>query len=126
MTAYFIIVVVDKKTNTDKVWICESVGKLKGVRQLAIAKMNELRFTRLLIFSFMFVIVARCLFEASDKFMIWLSKLTGEPSFFFQGPQESKKSVSFKILREKGGQTEVFNRNVETLLHHLPNSFHDK
>ena len=32
-----------KKTNTDKVWICESVGKLKGVGQLEIAKMNELR-----------------------------------------------------------------------------------
>ena len=32
-----------KKTNTDKVWLCESVGKLKGVGQLAIAKMNELR-----------------------------------------------------------------------------------
>ena len=32
-----------KKTNTDKVWLCESVGKLKGVGQVAIAKMNELR-----------------------------------------------------------------------------------
>ena len=34
---------MDKKTNTDKVWLCESVGKLKGVGQLEIAKMNELR-----------------------------------------------------------------------------------
>ena len=32
-----------KKINTDKVWLCESIGKLKGVVQLAIAKMNELR-----------------------------------------------------------------------------------
>ena len=32
-----------KKTNTDKVWLCESVGNLKGVGQLAIAKTNELR-----------------------------------------------------------------------------------
>ena len=32
-----------KKTTTDKVWLCESVGKPKGVGQLAIAKMNELR-----------------------------------------------------------------------------------
>ena len=31
-----------KKPTTDKVWLCESVGKLKGVGQLAIAKMNEL------------------------------------------------------------------------------------
>ena len=30
------------KTNTDKVWLCESVGKLKGVGHLVIAKMNEL------------------------------------------------------------------------------------
>ena len=34
---------MDKKTKTGKVWICESVGKLKGVGQLARAKMNELR-----------------------------------------------------------------------------------
>ena len=31
-----------RNTKTDKVWICESVGKLKGVGQLATAKMNEL------------------------------------------------------------------------------------
>ena len=31
------------KKNTDKVWLCESVGKLKGVGHLAIEKMNELR-----------------------------------------------------------------------------------
>ena len=30
------------KKNTYKVWICESVGKLKGVGHLARAKMNEL------------------------------------------------------------------------------------
>ena len=34
---------MDKKTNTEKVWLYESVGKLKGVGQLAITKMNELR-----------------------------------------------------------------------------------
>ena len=32
-----------KRTTTDKVWLCESVGKLKGVGHLEIAKMNELR-----------------------------------------------------------------------------------
>ena len=32
-----------KKPTTYKVWLCESVGKLKGVGQLAIEKMNELR-----------------------------------------------------------------------------------
>ena len=31
------------KIYIDKVWICESVGKIKGVGQLAIAKMDELR-----------------------------------------------------------------------------------
>ena len=31
------------KTNTDKIWLCESVGKLKGVVHLATATMNELR-----------------------------------------------------------------------------------
>ena len=31
-----------KKKKTDKVWLCESVGKLKGVGQLTKAEMNEL------------------------------------------------------------------------------------
>ena len=43
MTAYSVIAAVDKNNNKDKVWLCESVGKLKGVGQPAIAKMNELR-----------------------------------------------------------------------------------
>ena len=32
-----------EKTKTGKVWICESVGKLKGVGHLGKAKMNKLR-----------------------------------------------------------------------------------
>ena len=40
--AYFIIVTIYQKTNTDKVWFCESVGKLKGVGQHAKAKIIEL------------------------------------------------------------------------------------
>ena len=31
------------KNKTDKVWLYESVGKLKGVGQLVTAKTNELR-----------------------------------------------------------------------------------
>ena len=46
-TAYFVIVAVDLKKTTDKVWLCESVGKLKGVGKLAIAKMNELRMNKI-------------------------------------------------------------------------------
>ena len=34
---------MDRKTKIDKVWLYESVGKLKGVGKLAIEKMNELR-----------------------------------------------------------------------------------
>ena len=33
---------MDQKTKTDKVWPCESVGKLKGIGHQAKAKMNEL------------------------------------------------------------------------------------
>ena len=32
-----------------------------------------------------------------------------------------EKSVSFKIWREMGGQTEFFYSNVEILFHHRPN-----
>ena len=34
---------MDLKTNADKVWLYESVGKINKVGQLATAKMNELR-----------------------------------------------------------------------------------
>ena len=34
---------MDRKTKTDKVWLCESVGNLKGLGQQAKLKMNELR-----------------------------------------------------------------------------------
>ena len=33
---------MDFKKNTDKVWICKSIGKLKGVGQVALSKTNEL------------------------------------------------------------------------------------
>ena len=33
---------MDQKTKTEKVWLCESIGKLKGVGQQAKAKTNEL------------------------------------------------------------------------------------
>ena len=36
------MVTMYRNTKTDKVWICESVGKLKVVGQLSKAKMNEL------------------------------------------------------------------------------------
>ena len=40
--AYFIIFTIDKrKKKTDKVWLCESVGKLKGVGQQEKSKMNH-------------------------------------------------------------------------------------
>ena len=32
----------NEKTKTDKVWLCESAGKLKGVGQQVKEKMNEL------------------------------------------------------------------------------------
>ena len=54
------------------------------------------------------------------------SSSTGEPPFLFQGLQEIEKSASFKLWREMGGQTEVIYWNVEILLHHRPNSFHDE
>ena len=76
MTAYFIIVAVDKKINTDKVWLCESLGKLKGVGQLEIAKMNELRMHKIADLQLHVCHRERCLFEASTEFMLWLFKLS--------------------------------------------------
>ena len=42
MKAYFLVVTMDKKTKTDKVWPCEYLCNLKGVGQQAKSKMNEL------------------------------------------------------------------------------------
>ena len=41
----------------------------------------------------------------------------------FQGPQENERSISFKVWREMGGQTEVFYYNIKIMLYHQPNSF---
>ena len=56
---------------------------------------------------------------------IVVQALPGKPPLLFQGPQESEKSVPFKVRREMGGQTKFFYCNVKILLHHQPNSFND-
>ena len=42
MKDYFVIVTMDQKQKTDKVWLHKYVGKLKGVGHQAKAKMNKL------------------------------------------------------------------------------------
>ena len=74
----------------------------------------------------MFVIMARCLFEALTEFMLWLFKLSRGTLLLLSRTTGKRKFILFKIWREMGGQTEVFNSNVEILLHHRPNFFHDE
>ena len=40
--AYFVVVIVGQKIKTDKIWICEYVGKLKGIGKKGELKMNEI------------------------------------------------------------------------------------
>ena len=117
---------MDRKTKTDKVCLCESVVKIKVVVQLAKTKMNELSI-RIIYYLQIHVhhlgipkVPIRGLNRIYD---IALQDLPGNPPFFFQWPQESEKSVSFKIWREVGGQTEVFQCNVWILLHSRLNLF---
>ena len=41
--AYFVVVAMGRKIKTDKIWICESMGKLKGIGNQEEVKMNEIK-----------------------------------------------------------------------------------
>ena len=40
--AYFVVVTMGQKIKTDKIWFCESVGKLKRIGKQEEVKMNEM------------------------------------------------------------------------------------
>ena len=40
--AYFVFVTMGRKIKTDKIWLCGSVGKLKGIGNQGEVKMNEI------------------------------------------------------------------------------------
>ena len=40
--AYVFVVTIGRKIKTDQIWICESVGKLKGIGKQREVKMNEI------------------------------------------------------------------------------------
>ena len=55
-----------------------------------------------------------------------LQALPGNPPSSFEERRKARKiRISFEIWRGMGGETEVFNGNVEIRLHNRPNSFHD-
>ena len=39
---YFVVLTMGKNMKTDKIWLCESVGKLKGIGNQGEEKMNEM------------------------------------------------------------------------------------
>ena len=40
--AYSVVVTMAQKIKTDKIWLCESIGKLKGIGKQVEVKMNEI------------------------------------------------------------------------------------
>ena len=42
MEVYFVVIAMGQKIKTEKIWLCESVGKLKGIGNQGEVKMNEM------------------------------------------------------------------------------------
>ena len=43
MEAYFVVVTMGRKIKTDNIWLCESVGKIKGTGKQGEVKTNEMK-----------------------------------------------------------------------------------
>ena len=80
-----------KKTNTDKVWLFESVGKLKGVGQMAISKMNDLRIHTIADLQFHVRHCGKVPIRGFDQiYAMALQALPGNPPFSFKGHRKAK------------------------------------
>ena len=117
-----------KKLNTDKVWHCQSVDKLKGVGQLAIAKNNELKIQT--IADLQLLVNHNDILKVRIRgfrriYDMALRDLPEYPPSSFKYHRKSKNLYLSRCGREMGGQNEVLYCNVKILLHHRPNSFHD-
>ena len=74
----------------------------------------------------MFVIVARCLFEASTEFMIWIFELSQGTLIHLSNATGKREIRIIQDMERDGWKNKVFYSNVEILLHRRPNSFHDE
>ena len=95
-----------EKTKTDKIWLCESVGKLKGIGNQGEVKMNEINvhtianFQRYVRSYGLPKLSIRGLGQIYEHALVASS--TRETNAFCQRPQEIKKYLFLEIWREMG------------------------
>ena len=80
-----------KRTTTDKVWLCKSIGKVKGVGQLAISKMNELRIHTIADLQLHVRHCGKVLIRGFDRiYAMALQALPGNPRSSFKDHRKAK------------------------------------
>ena len=109
---------------TDKIWICESVGKLKGIGKQGEAKINE---TSIHIIDDL----QRYVYQTSNlrlrmNLWTWAGNSTREKDTFHQIQLESEEYVFLKIWIEMGREVKVFLLHVKILLYNWSDPVYDE
>ena len=92
-----------KKIKTDKIWICESVVKLRGIGKHGEVKMNEINIhaiVNLQRYVQSYGLPKLQIHGLGQMYEHGLVALPGETNVFHQRPQESKKSLFLEIWRD--------------------------
>ena len=110
-----------QKIKTDKIWLCESVDKLKGIGKQGEVKMNEMYIhtianSQIYVRSYGLPKLPIC--GLGRIYEHGLVALPGKPNVFHQRPQESKKSLFIEIWRNMGREVKVAILHVKILLYH--------
>ena len=109
-----------KKIKTDKIWLCESVGKLKGIGKLGEAKMNEMNIHTIselqsYVRSYGFPKLPS---QGFGRIMNMDWKLYPGNRRLPSNSTRKQKSVFLEIWREMGKKVKVFILHVEIMLYH--------
>ena len=91
-----------EKIKTDKIWLCESVGKLKGIGKQGEVKMHEINVRTIANFQRYvqsYGLPKLSILGLGKIYERALVALPREKRAFRQGPQESKKSVLLEVWR---------------------------
>ena len=114
-------VTMGQKIKTEKIWLCKSVGKLKGIGKQGEVKMNEINIHTITDFQRYvrrYVLPKLSIHGLGKKLQTCTGSSTQETNAFRQRPQESKKSLFIKIWREMGREVKVIILHVKILLYH--------
>ena len=110
-----------KKIKTDKIWLCESVGKLKGIGKQGEVKINEInihtiadlqRYVR------SYGLPKLPIHGLCQMYEHVLVALPRKPTPPIKDHRKAKKSLFLEIWRDMGREVKVVILHVEILMYH--------